>query len=164
MTGDYNGGGVPLEPAATRTRANAGGTDAFVARFSPTFAYQWGRLYGGSGSDYAWAITDARDGVLVAGRIASDVVDFGAEGAPDRRESSAGDVFVLGLGPKAEYRGVFTLTPPRAAVPSFLRRSQNTVLFGGFFSGSVDFDPGVSDQDVHAAAPVRSAYVSRFGL
>jgi hypothetical protein len=163
VAGDYKGGAVSLEAgAAARTRPNAGAGDAFVVKLGPTFAHAWGRSYGGAGADYAWSVASVPSGVQVAGKIASERVDFGVDGAPDLRELSAGDVFVLGLGPAAEPRGVFTLGPPRAASPILLRASASALLLAGFFSGSIDFDPRTPDQDLRTAAPIQSAFVSRF--
>ncbi|HKO35709.1 MAG TPA: SBBP repeat-containing protein [Pyrinomonadaceae bacterium] len=58
MTSSTN---LPVNPppggSTTWQANNAGGTDAFVGKYNPSGAREWATYYGGSGSDYATAIT-----------------------------------------------------------------------------------------------------------
>jgi len=73
FTGSFDGsidfGGGPLN--------TAGGTDIFLAKYSPAGAYVWANRYGGGGTDAGYAVaTDSVGRVVLTGHF-GDTVDFG---------------------------------------------------------------------------------------
>ena len=161
IVGEFIEGSFPADGSSTPVRPNAGDRDIFVAKLSATGAYAWGHSYGGPASDYAWSATGVSDGVLVTGLFASDAVDFGPAGTPDRRESAAGNLFVLRLADAGAPRGLFTLGPKNAATPSLLRNTQGGFFLAGVFSGAVDFNPHPQDSDQRSSTG-RTGFVSRY--
>lgn len=72
LYGSFDFGGGPL--------TSAGSADLFVAKYSPTGAYQWARRFGTASSnpDYAAGIAvDGNDDVLVAGMVGYTGASFG---------------------------------------------------------------------------------------
>ena len=163
VVGDFIEGAFPAEGSTPPVRPNAGDRDIFVTKLSPTATYAWGRSYGGPASDYAWSATAVTDGVLVTGLFASDSVDFGADGTPDRRESAAGNLFLLHLGAAGAPRGLFTLGPKNAATPLLLRDTQGGFSLAGVFAGAVDFNPHPQDTDQRSSTG-RTGFVSRYSF
>jgi hypothetical protein len=161
--GRYSEGALPMGPGANpKSRLSAGDFDAFVSKFSPDGTYQWGRGYGGPGYDQAWTLTALPDGgVAVAGTFDSPMVDFGAEGQPDVRPMSAGNLFVTRLRADGSPAGTFVLG--LGATPSFLRPTTAGFTLAGFFSGMVDFNPRDDGTDTRMAVG-HAGFLSRYRL
>ena len=83
-------------------RANAGGRDAFIARFaSDGQAVDWATYLGGRGDDYGIGIAVGEDGaVTVVGR--SDSPNFPREQAFQNSRLGTSDLFVSRLGPDGD--------------------------------------------------------------
>src|SRR6185369_14395845 len=82
-TADFGGG--PL--------TSAGGTDVFLASFTPSGAHRWSRRAGGSGDDAGQAVAVAGD-LLVTGPF-QGTIDFGAGPLV---AAGGGDLFVARYG------------------------------------------------------------------
>ena len=159
VAGDFTGGSVMQGPRAAPTpRPNAGRIDGFVARFGANGAYEWGHGLGSPENDFATTVAVTPDGsVLVAGGFAGSV-DFAPAAPADRREASAGALFVTRLGPDRSYGGTFTLKGPAA---TSLRADAVGFSLAGSFVGSADFDPHPTHTD-NKASNGGAAFVSRY--
>jgi hypothetical protein len=159
VTGEFVGGSVIQgPPAAPMPRPNAGDRDGFVARFAPGGGYQWGHGLGSPGLDFGTTVAATADGgVLLAGGFAGSV-DFAPAPPADRREASAGALYVTRLGPDRSYGGTFTLKGP---VVSTLRADPVGFHLAGSFVGSADFNPHPTHTD-NKASVGGAAFVSRY--
>jgi hypothetical protein len=75
---------VAAVAAVVVTLANSGGADGFVVKYSSTGVVQWAARQGGSGSDYAPAVTvDSVGNVIVAGYYGSNPLTvYSKDGSP----------------------------------------------------------------------------------
>ena len=151
-------GMFPTGPVTNpRPRATVGEYDAFVSKLAVNGTYEWGKLVGGSGFDYAQRITLIRGGVLAVGAFGSPSVDFGPEGAPDVRSVSAGRLFLSSWQADGSYRGTFNV----AATPTVLRATDTSLQLGGNWSGVTDFNPRADEKDERGST-VGAAFISTY--
>jgi hypothetical protein len=79
--------------------ASAGGEDIFVAKYSPTNTLSWGKRFGGSSDDGAYAVAvDRTDNSIIVVGFATGAVDFGGA-CPPTSGGTAYNVFVMKLEP-----------------------------------------------------------------
>lgn len=126
------------------TRTAVGSWDAFFLKIDFLGNYQWVRSWGGNGDDYGYALTHDINGFVVVTGMFSSTVDFDPSPA-SLLKSSAGsfDIFVS----KFTDEGVFIWNRTMGgSVADFSYSVQcddaGNIFHGGYFSGSVDFDPG----------------------
>ena len=101
------------------TLVSAGGTDAFVAKYTSAGALLWARSFGGTGNEQGLCVAvDSRDDSLLVGGAFSGVVDFDP-GPQDRLRTSAGyyDAYMSKFGSDGSFQWVGTLGSNRA--PTF---------------------------------------------
>jgi hypothetical protein len=119
------------------------GDDIFVAKYSPTGGYVWGKMIGGYGSDVANAVaTDSGGNVIVAGAFDVSItgVDFGG-GALFSAGST--DVFVVKYSPTGAHvwSKRFGGSGLDGATAVAVDRSGNVVVVG-YFNGTVNVGGG----------------------
>jgi hypothetical protein len=163
VAGRFSEGAWPTGgETAPNPRPNAGDFDAFVGKFSAEGNFVWGRAYGGTGYDQAWSLVALpKGGVLVAGTFNSPSVDFGTAVQPDVRQVGAGNFFVTSLRADGSAGGTFTLG--KGATPAFIRLTATGFNLGGFFAGTIDFNPRSDSSDAKTSGG-RAAFLSRYRL
>lgn len=126
------------------TRTAVGNWDAFFLKIDFLGNYQWVRSWGGNGDDYGYALTHDINGFVVVTGMFSSTVDFDTSPA-SLLKSSAGsfDIFVS----KFTDEGVFVWNRTMGGSAADFSYSvqcddAGNIFHGGYFSGSVDFDPG----------------------
>ncbi|AXY74816.1 hypothetical protein D3H65_12850 [Paraflavitalea soli] len=140
-TVDFNPG------APVNNLVAAGGTDIFLAKYSPAGAYLWASGMGGTNSDYGLTVKiDAANNPIVGGYFLG-TADFDPSGTVVNLVSAGTtDGFV------AKYTGTTgALTWARRLgsttndqVTSMTTDGSSNVYVGGYFTGTVDFDPGAA--------------------
>jgi len=160
--GFFNGT-VDFDPGAgTSYLASTGADDVFVLKLSSTGDFVWARGFGGANSDYASSVTvDGAGNVLAAGYF-SGTVDFDP-GAGTTNLSSVGgvDVFVSKFSSTGDFvwaRGFGGANSDSAN--SVAVDGAGNVLAAGYFSGTVDFDPGAGTTNLTSAGGA-DAFVSK---
>jgi len=160
------GAGEPRETSLT----SAGGSDIFIARFSPDGRLAWARRAGGADDDDGIAAAAlGGNSVAVVGYFGG-VATFGPGGPDETRLASAGahDIFVARYGPDG------ALAWARRAGGASLdwgygiaAFQDGSVAVTGFFAGSAAFGPGEPDETVLTAsgpdARCNDAFVARYG-
>jgi hypothetical protein len=145
------------------SRTSAGGTDAFVTKF--TGSYGWTRVFGGAGTvEIFGAATDVLDNVYLAGRF-TGTVDFQADwGTGSDPKTSAGlfDAFVTKINADGSYGWTYRVggTGDEEFRAVTVGVWGNIYLAGGF-EGTVDFRTDWGASDPIASAGLKDAFVTR---
>ncbi|MCU0963103.1 MAG: proprotein convertase P-domain-containing protein, partial [Pirellulaceae bacterium] len=144
VTGTFSGQATFGAGAAAVTLVAAGSTDIFLAKYAPDGALIWAIGMGGAGSDLGSDVgVDGAGNVLVTGRF-SNTADFDPSAGTTALTSVGGtDAFV------ARYTSAGALDWVRpfggaqgdAGLGLAVAPAGNVVVTG-YFSGTVDFDPG----------------------
>ncbi len=71
--------------------ANFGGYDMYLVKYNPSGTVAWARGTGGTGDDYAYALTATTSGVYIAGQYFSTTIPFGTASLTN---IGAGDAFL----------------------------------------------------------------------
>ncbi len=138
-------GTVDFDPGTgVANRSSMGGWDAFVVKLDFQGNFVWVRTFGGSGEDYGYAITRSDSGFVYTAGMFQNTVDF-HPGTPVLNRNSAGgyDVFVHKMDEQGDFIWVQTFGGPSNDFSYTVQTDDaGYVYHGGYFSGTVDFDPG----------------------
>lgn len=145
VTGSFTGT-VDFDPsAAAAPLASAGGTDVFVAKYSPTGVLVWAKGFGGTADDTAADIAlDGAANVYVGGTF-NGKVDFDPSATVVRNLNAAagGTAFVEKLTTNGEF--VMTRAPSGVSTLTGLAVTpRGDVAAVGKFTGTIDLDPGAA--------------------
>ncbi len=140
-TTDLNGG------SGTDTHVSAGSGDAFLCKYSATGAFQWGRTFGGLLREEVTAVkVDAAGSACIGGTyFGSTDLDPSTSNAPytsagqsdiftSKFDASGSLLWTNSIG-GADYDGVYDMDISDAG----------TIVTTGYFTETVDFDPGPSN-------------------
>lgn len=157
---DFNPGGTPLILTSTSEFE-----DAFILKLNSSGQTQWAYGIGGSSIDAAVSVsTDALGNVLCTGYF-SGSCDFQTNGTETvNRTSQAGseDVFVLKTTANGDYLWVQTFGGNNIDWPYALcSDGNNNVFVSGFFRQTVDFNPGIEEENLSSAG-MNDAFVVKF--
>jgi hypothetical protein len=157
----YFAGTVDFDPASTASgRTASGPSDISVAKYSSTGDLVWVYSIGGTDSDTPFDIKlGSSNGVYVAGTVSAGAVCSGRvvknSGGHDillMRLNSAGTCdWALGIGGSGEDQAQSMLIEPNG-----------DVVVTGFFSGTVDFDPGAGSA-LLVSRGGHDGFVARYG-
>lgn len=143
-TGYFNGT-VDLDPGAgVASFTTAGSTDAFVQKLDASGNFMWAKSFGGSSHENGISITlDASGNIYTTGYF-NGTVDFDP-GLGVANLSSAGnnDVFIQKLDTSGNFiwaKSVGWLSDDQGL--SITVDNSGNVFTAGYFSGTIDFDPG----------------------
>jgi len=155
---------IDFDPAGpSGGHSSSGGVDGFAVKLASDGSHIWSVSFGGTGDDEVIAVaSDPFHKVCLAGYF-SDTVDFDPGPGSDQRSSEGvEDVFVVRLTAQGAADLVHTfggsLSDGARAIEC---DSAGNIYVGGFFAGSVDFDPGPS-ADVHNSAGGTDAFAVSF--
>jgi gliding motility-associated-like protein len=146
-TGFYANGGI-FDVASNTNLAGYGSTDVFIAKYDANGTLLWVRGVGGTSQDDTNAITVDKDGnVIVAGYFLNQA-DFDP-GPAEFNLTSAGswDTFILKLDPDGNFVWAKRIgaTQTTGDIPSTVTTDPaGNVYVGGYFTGTVDMDPGTA--------------------
>jgi hypothetical protein len=132
--------------ATAVTLASQGNADAFLASYSSAGVLQWARDIGGSNEETVptgGLSLDPQGGAALLGRF-SGSVDFDPGSAVVSKSSiSAGDLFLARYDGNGDFVSVVTLGGQGSVTGTrALADLDGSVLLTGWFTGSLDFDPG----------------------
>ncbi|HPH82322.1 MAG TPA: T9SS type A sorting domain-containing protein [Flavobacteriales bacterium] len=135
--------------SSTDNLTSAGENDAYVLKLNPDGTLNWVKQIGGTSFDYSYDIDTYSNGeVVLTGRF-RDVVDFNP-GAATASSTSNGlnDGFIVKLSTNGDYiwHQTFGGTGFDEIWAIATDLNNNTFTFG-FFSGTVDLDPGATVQN-----------------
>jgi len=140
---------------------SAGGTDAFVAKFSAAGVLRWARTFGGAGDDAALSLAVGADGAATVAGTFRGTVDFDP-GAAVKTETTAGesDAFVVRLDPAGGY-GWHRRIGGTAVddVHTVAIDADGAAYVLGAFRGTADLNPDAGVQTATAAEAADDAFV-----
>jgi hypothetical protein len=136
-------GTVDLDPTAGQdARTAVAGGDAFITKLASDGSYAWSRTAGGPGSEAATAMALADGTILMVGSYTSAGVVF--QGQNQSLVQSNNGMFLVHYASDGSHLGtrIVAGTSTSRVVPRRVFRAGTGALVAGYFSGTVDFDPG----------------------
>ena len=141
---------------------SAGGSDAFVAKYTPSGALLWARDMGGSGDDAGTGIALGPNGAVYVAGSFSGTASFPA-GANGLSLTSAGgkDIFVAKLDSFGNIVWVRAMGGTGDDVANAIAVAPDgSVCTTGYFQGTANFNPGSSVYNLTAVGP-EDVFVSK---
>lgn len=134
------------------TLTSAGGEDGFVAKLDASGNHVWAYALGGAGNDSGNGIgVDGSEQVWVTGDFTGTMdLDPGA-GTSNVTSAGGADLFAIQLNSSGAFQRGFRLGSggtETANVGAAWVKSDGTLVLSGYFTGTVDFDPGIGMQTV----------------
>jgi hypothetical protein len=152
---DINVGGIQLATGDS----NAGGNAVFLVKYNSSGAYLWGITFGGNFNDKSYKLAiDAGNNILVTGAFWNTCNFNPLGGAINRNATGNGDGFLAKYNPSGVCQWVVQIGDALGTFGGHDHNcngltvdASNTVYVGGFFSRTVDFDPGVGTANLTSA-------------
>jgi hypothetical protein len=156
---DPGSGTATLTSARLGSRNSGNNTvDMFVAKYSPTGAYQWAFRVGNGYAEYADAVdVDGNGNIYVTGSLNLNAVDFN----PSKSTASLTGPgnFVAKYTAAGVYAWAFKLgTQGTQTYQRIAADASGNVVVTGRFSGTVDFNPGTGTANRTAVASGPDSY------
>ncbi len=154
VTGSF-GGTADFNPSGgvSNTATSAGANDIFVAKYSPSGAYQWVKRAGGSVNDVGYGIKVSADGTVYVVGYYTETVDFdpgsGTHNLPGTGNFQ--NVFIWKLRSDGSFVDAEAIAGPSNEQAYALEMRGSEVLVVGQFFGTVDFDPGAGTSNLVSA-------------
>lgn len=150
-------GVVDFDPGEGVENLTALVRDAYVLKLDPSGNYLWAKRFGGISYSNANEVTfDNSGNIYIAGNF-SDTVDFDPGiGTAYLTSAKSEDAFILKLDPSGNYLwakgfGASVESALYDGVAALAVDGGGNVYATGFFTGSVDFDPGTGSVELSAA-------------
>ena len=147
-------GGAAFDPTSLLVQLTAqGGTDAFLAGYNASGVFQWASAISGLGEEEVRGgglAADLEGGVVATGTF-TGTADFDPRQAILATRSSLGgaDWFAARYDGLGGFRSVFAIGNTGAdPAPRPLADADGTLMLTGWWSGPLDFDPGVGQSVV----------------
>ena len=144
VLGEFDGS-IDLDPGANTSNFTSNGNlDVYVAKYSPSGSFLWGKSFGGSSGEQGNAIQlDGSQNIYITGTsygnvnfnptgIASNINGIGNFGYLTKYDSNGNFVFVKGFLPS---------NSQSACIMKELVVSNSDLIISGYILGSVDIDP-----------------------
>ena len=155
----YTGNGTTDFPIKNGLRENGGGVeDAFITKITPDGSLAFSTLLGGSGRDYATAVTvDSRDNIIVVGETSSN--DFPLRDAIDTSQENY-DAFITMLAPNGSLMFSTYLGGSEHDVALSVSTDAHDAITVTGYTSSADF-PLINafDQDLNGTS--RDAFITK---
>jgi len=145
LSGNFTGT-VDFDPGSgVFQRSAQGNWDVFVLKLDFQGNFEWVRTFGGGDDDYGYAITHSDSGFVYTAGMFQSTVDFDPGLSVLQRSSAGGfDIYVH----KMTDNGAFVWVQTMGGSANDFAYSVQTddagnVYHGGYFAGTVDFNPGL---------------------
>jgi hypothetical protein len=158
-------GSCDFNPGAnTYARTSAGGEDVFISKLDSACNFLWAATIGSTGDDYATDVTtDSLNNVYTTGYFVN-TADFdptlGGGNIHNITSAGAKDAFISKLDSNGLFvwAKTFGSTTDDGAMGIFVKPS-GKILCTGYFTGTVDFDPGNNVFNLTSSASSVDAFV-----
>jgi hypothetical protein len=158
----YFSGTNDFDPGpGTFTLASNGGYDAYVNKLDAQGNFVWAKSWGGAQNDYGSSVIVNNAGDVFICGIFYNAVDFDpGPGMYMLASNGQSDCYVLNLDNSGNFQwaGSFGASPGDVASAMCFDTTGNLVI-GGYFGGSVDFDPGAGVYSVTSNSNSPDAYI-----
>jgi hypothetical protein len=167
ITGHFRGTDVDFNPdtAATDNHTSAGFEDIFLTKITSGGSYGFTKTMGGTDRDFGQSVAvDGSDNVYITGYFRG-TTDFDP-GEETDNHTSAGleDIFLTKINFDGNYDLTRTIGGTDQDFGQFVAVDDSVnVYLAGYFSDTVDFDPGAGTDD-HASAGLEDIYLTKFRL
>ncbi|HEY9083770.1 MAG TPA: T9SS type A sorting domain-containing protein [Vicingaceae bacterium] len=130
-----------------------GGRDAFVQKLDVNGNFVWVKQIGGNLHEAALSIIIDKNGDIVVGGLFSDTVDFDpGPGVYNQVAQGSVESYLLKLDTNGNFIwAIQTASSVYAQMWDAEIDSANNIVMTGFFKGSVDFDPGLTQFNIVSA-------------
>lgn len=155
--------GIPFQLPAQ------GGADVFLASYSPLGELQWAKGIGGVNEESVppgGLALDGQNGTALLGAFSGNADFDPGPGLVSKASLSAADLFLARYDASGGFSSVVTLGGPGTITGvRALADQDGSVLLTGWFTGSLDFDPGsgVTSRSSLGQAGATDAFVARYG-
>jgi hypothetical protein len=139
-----------------------GGNDAFVSKFSSGGSFQWAKTWGGTGWDYAEDVAIDGSGKVYITGFFENTVDFDPNvGVDNHTFHGERDAYLSKLDTDGNFEWALTWGDGQTYAYGVAAYDSN-IYVTGFYSGSVDFNPG-SGSDIHVSdSGTTDIFISKF--
>lgn len=155
LTGHCRGNNIDFDPGpGVDLKSCSGLTDGFIMKLDAAGNYMWSQLFGGSNFERSVSLdVDIFRNIYVSGYF-NGTVDFDPGAGTDIRTSNGmQDIFVLKYDKNGNYKWVNTYGGELNDVGTEVTSDNwGNVYLGGYFSDTIDFDPGPGTLDLIAFA------------
>lgn len=149
-------GTVDLDPSSsTAGFTSQGNYDVYLAKYSPSGDYMWGKTFGGTSGDFGNGLVISGNAVFVTGTF-RNTVDFDpGAGTANLTGSSGGDddIFIARYDTAGNYVWAKKIG---AGIADYSRAiaidGSSNIYITGEFAGTVDFDPSGTTANLSATA------------
>lgn len=145
LSGQFDGS-VDFDPGTgTATLTAVGSNDVFVVKLDPNGQFVWAKQLGGTnGSIENKAITIDKKGNVITTGTFSGTLDFNPGTATANLTSSGwGSIYISKLDPGGNFLFAKKIGGANTSMGNAIALDHNdNIITGGFFSSTVDFDPG----------------------
>ena len=161
----YFSGTFDFDPGAGVVELTSnGGTDMFISKFDASGNYLWAKRIGGMGADGAAQVAFDRTGNLYFTGYFSGTVDFDpGVGLAERTSNGAGEMFIAKFDASGDY--IWAKRRGGAGADRGLNialDSNGNIYSTGYFSGTVDFDPGVGLAELTSDNSSADIFIAKF--
>ena len=163
-TTGYFSGTADFDPGSgTCTLASAGNTDIFISKLDASGNFVWARSLGGTSYDEGYGIAVAGDGSVYTTGYFSDTVDFDPGSGTYNLTSNGGhNIFVSILDAAGNFVWARAVGGAGGGEGYGIAvAADGSVYTTGFFSGTVDFDPGSGTFNLTSAGGSYDIFVSK---
>lgn len=159
-------GETDIDPGTgTNIQTSNGESDIFLVKLSSAGNYIWGFKIGGTAMDIAWGLAvNSSNEVLITGLISSSGVDFNPGVGTNNLSTSGGeDIFVAKYDQNGNYIFAFNLGGSGLDGAYDIAPIPNAAGFSitGYFSGTVDFNPGIGVSNLTSAGG-KDIFIARY--
>lgn len=159
-TGDFHGTADFDPGAGTSNLVSAGFNDSFVSKLDAFGNFVWAKRIGGNSDDEGSSLgLDGGGNVYIAGSFESSTIDLDpGPGTFNVTPVGSGDVFITKLDPSGNFAWGIAFGASR--LNSIHVNAVGRLYTTGYFSNTVDFDPGAGVTNLTAAG-TRDIFISK---
>lgn len=162
-TGDFHGTADFDPGAGTSNLVSAGFNDSFISKLDASGNFIWAKRIGGDNDDQGTSLSlDGAGNVYTAGSFESSTIDLDpGPGTFNVTPVGSGDVFITKLDPSGNYVWAVTFGGPSYDLLNSIHVNVvGRITTTGYFSNTVDFDPGAGTSNLTAVG-TRDIFVTR---
>jgi peptidoglycan hydrolase-like protein with peptidoglycan-binding domain len=147
-------------------RTSLGGTDVYLTKYNSDDTYAWTKTWGGTNNDYGFAVrVNSNNDIYVVGSYQLTVDFDPTEAVNNFTSAGSEDSYVSKFKSDGMYDFTYTWGGPLmdGGTYSVAFDAQGNWYIGGFFNGTIDFDP-TSGTNVIASSGLYNQFFSVFDV
>lgn len=164
--GGYFQGICDFDPSVSNfTLSTTGTQNGFVAKYNALGNFIWAKQFDGTGvSSVNDCDLHSSGDLYVAGTFTGNIdADPGAS-VSTISTVGAGDIFIVKINNLGNFISVYKVGGTGDDAPACITSDASGVYFGGYFSGTVDFDPSVVNTHTISSLGYKDFFISKMDL